>query len=178
MEVLRLRREDVDLAGRRMRVRIGKAGARYCAMTEDLADFPAEYLDSLPKDSPWLFPSSRSAFGHRTTMRSKFRTVIRAAWLDPDVVVRHTLRHTAISHFRAGGRSHGAEIFRAWDVGHAPAIRTRRLSPRRGSTRGALQRGRMKPTCVSRLHQNCTNEKGLPSEGRASLCFNGGQGRN
>ena len=48
------------------------------------------------------FPSTTSATGHTSDVRKAFRRVVVAAGLDPDKVVRHTLRHTAITHMTPG----------------------------------------------------------------------------
>ncbi|MGH8605177.1 MAG: tyrosine-type recombinase/integrase, partial [Gammaproteobacteria bacterium] len=50
----------------------------------------------------WLFPAS-SASGHTVSIEKAFRRVVAAAGLDPKEVVRHTLRHTAITHLVQSG---------------------------------------------------------------------------
>ncbi len=80
-----------------------KAGARQQPITKHLAEFIKGYLEALPEGSPWLFPSVAAKSGHTTDIRKAFRRVISAAGLDPDVVVRHTLRHTAITHLVQAG---------------------------------------------------------------------------
>ncbi|MEW6427213.1 MAG: tyrosine-type recombinase/integrase [Thermodesulfobacteriota bacterium] len=80
-----------------------KAGAREQPITEHLASFLADHIAALPSESPWLFPSSNSASGHSMDIRKPFRRVVEAAGLDPDQVVRHTLRHTAITHLVQAG---------------------------------------------------------------------------
>lgn len=72
-------------------------------MTRHLAEFLKGYLDTLPEGSPWLFPSLAARDGHTTDIRKAFRGVISAAGLGPDVVVGHTLRHTAITHLVQAG---------------------------------------------------------------------------
>lgn len=80
-----------------------KAGAREQPITEALAGFLRSYIASLPDGCEWLFPSSRSASGHTTNIEERFRRVVGAAGLDPKTVVRHTLRHTAITHLVHAG---------------------------------------------------------------------------
>ncbi len=46
----------------------------------------------------WLFPASRSSTGHRVSIEKPWRRIVEAAGLDVTQVVRHTLRHTAITH--------------------------------------------------------------------------------
>jgi integrase len=97
-EILGMRRENVDLAGRTIFIPKAKAGARKQPITSELVEFLRGYIAALPPDTPWLFPSATSASGHTTDVRKAFRRVIKAAGLNPDEVVRHTLRHTAITH--------------------------------------------------------------------------------
>ena len=98
MEILRIRREHVDLAGRTIFIPKAKAGVRKQPITGPLAEFLEGYLAALPAETPWLFPSATSAAGHTTDVRKAFRRAVMAAGLDPDRILRHTLRHTAITH--------------------------------------------------------------------------------
>lgn len=97
-EILSIRREDVDLAARVIYVPKAKAGARKQPITSQLAEFLKDHLAAMPSDTPWLFPSATSTSGHTTDVRKAFRRAVIAAGLDPDRVLRHTLRHTAITH--------------------------------------------------------------------------------
>ena len=72
-------------------------------MTTHLATFLESYIADLPAGTPWLFPSLAAQSGHTVEIRKPFRRVVRAAGLDPDEVVRHTLRHTAITHLVQAG---------------------------------------------------------------------------
>jgi site-specific recombinase XerD len=72
-------------------------------MTQELADHLHEYVGSVDSESPWLFPSTSSITGHVVNVRKPFRRAVQAAGLDPDQVVRHTLRHTAITHLVQDG---------------------------------------------------------------------------
>ncbi|HZA28155.1 MAG TPA: tyrosine-type recombinase/integrase, partial [Gammaproteobacteria bacterium] len=51
----------------------------------------------------WLFPAKDSKTGHAVAIEKAFRRVVAAAGLDTKEVVRHTLRHTAISHLVQAG---------------------------------------------------------------------------
>ena len=77
--------------------------ARTQPITTALAEFLRSHLASLPAGQEWLFPSPQSATGYRRDIRKGFRRVVAAAGLDPDKVVRHTLRHTAITHLVQAG---------------------------------------------------------------------------
>ena len=60
-------------------------------------------MAGLPKGTEWLFPSIASRSGHLATIRKAHRRVVKAAGLDPSVVVRHTFRHTAVTHLVQAG---------------------------------------------------------------------------
>jgi integrase len=102
-EILSIRRVNVDVARRRIYVPKAKAGAREQPMTSDLAAYLAKHIETLPKGTEWLFPSVASKSGHLATIRKAHRRVVKAAGLDPDVVVRHTFRHTAVTHLVQAG---------------------------------------------------------------------------
>ena len=72
-------------------------------MTVQLAGFLADYMKPLQGGCQWLFPSPASRTGHTVNIVKPFRRVVEAAGLDPDQVVRHTLRHTAITHLIQAG---------------------------------------------------------------------------
>lgn len=97
-EILSMRREHVDLDRRRVFIPNAKAGARDQPITGELAVFLKAHMEALPKGADWLFPSVASKSGRLATIRKAHRRAIKAAGLDPDVVVRHTFRHTAITH--------------------------------------------------------------------------------
>ena len=48
-------------------------------------------------------PLTRREGGHTVDVRKPFRRVVTAAGLDPDLILRHTLRHTAITHLVQAG---------------------------------------------------------------------------
>lgn len=102
-EILSIRREHVDLDRLTIFVPQAKAGAREQPITRRLVEFLRAYLGTLPAEEQWLFPSAGSATGHTTDIRKGFRRAVAAAELDPDQIVRHTLRHTAITHLVQAG---------------------------------------------------------------------------
>lgn len=103
MEILSIRREHIDLERKIIRIPKAKAGAREQPITSHLAEFLRAYVDALPPGSPWLFTSLSSRSGHAVDIRYPFVRVVKEAGLDPKEVVRHTLRHTAISHLVQAG---------------------------------------------------------------------------
>ena len=102
-EILAIRREHVNLDARSIYIPAAKAGARTQPISADLASFLTEYIDTLPKGTPWLFPSVGAEQGHTVDVRKAFVRAVTAAGLDPKQVVRHTLRHTAITHLVQAG---------------------------------------------------------------------------
>lgn len=102
-EILSIRRENVDVVKRRIYIPQAKAGAREQPMTAELAAYLQTHLEKLPRGTEWLFPSIGSKTGHLATIRKAHRRVVKAAGLDPDVVVRHTFRHTAVTHLVQAG---------------------------------------------------------------------------
>lgn len=98
MEILRIRREHVDVPRRIIHIPEAKGGKRDQPITASLARFLADYMAILPDDTPWLFPSKTSTPGHAVNITKAFRRVVAAARLDPNEIVRHTMRHTAITH--------------------------------------------------------------------------------
>lgn len=55
-------------------------------------------MAALPKGTPWLFPSPAAKEGLAMDILKPFRRVATVAGMNPNEVVRHTLRHTAITH--------------------------------------------------------------------------------
>jgi integrase len=102
-EILSIRRENVDAHRRRIFIPKAKAGAREQPITTELAAELVKHMSGLPKGTEWLFPSIASRSGHLATVRKAHRRIVKAAGLDPDVVVRHTFRHTAVTHLVQAG---------------------------------------------------------------------------
>ena len=102
-EILSIQINNIDVNRRVIYIPKAKAGAREQPMTGELADFLRDYLTPKRKESQWLFPSKTSATGYAVSIEKPFRAVIKAAGLDPYEVVRHTLRHTVITHLVQSG---------------------------------------------------------------------------
>lgn len=102
-EILSIRKDHVDCSGRRIFIPKAKAGAREQPITSELADYLSGHIEGLQKGCLWLFPSPASKTGHTVNINKPFRRVVAAAGLDPSEVVRHTLRHTAITHLVQAG---------------------------------------------------------------------------
>jgi len=103
MEILSVKVSDIDLERKLINISKAKAGARQQPITSQLAGILAAQLNRLPKEQIWLFPAEKSITGHTISIEKPFRRVVKAAGLDPKEVVRHTLRHTAITHLVQAG---------------------------------------------------------------------------
>jgi site-specific recombinase XerD len=102
MEILSMKLENIDTAKRIIYIPKAKAGAREQPITDSLAKFLQGYIDNADGQR-WLFPSKRSVTGHTVSIEKAFRNVVIEAGFDPAEVVRHTLRHTAITHLVQAG---------------------------------------------------------------------------
>jgi integrase len=102
-EILAIRLEHIDLEKRAIYIPQAKAGARQQPITLHLVEFLKSYLAQLQTTQIWLFPSTLSVTGHTININKPFRRVVKAAGLDSKQVVRHTLRHTAITHLVQAG---------------------------------------------------------------------------
>lgn len=102
-EILSISRADIDLANRTIAIPKAKAGARQQPITDEVAELLRGMMETLPPGTPWLFPSLASRSGHTHDIRKAFVRSVIAAGLDPAKVVRHTLRHTAITHLVQAG---------------------------------------------------------------------------
>ena len=71
-EILTIRRENIDLDARSIYIPQAKAGARTQPISADLASFLADYLETLPKGTPWLFPSIGAFHGHTVDISERF----------------------------------------------------------------------------------------------------------
>jgi site-specific recombinase XerD len=107
MEILSIWIEDIHLKDKRnpyIFIPKAKAGADVQPLTRNLVSFLETYIKTmgLSKEG-WLFPSAKSETGHTVNIVKSYKRVVKAAGLDPSKVVRHTLRHTAITHLVQAG---------------------------------------------------------------------------
>lgn len=102
-EILGIRREHIDLQRLVIYIPKAKAGAREQPITSGLAAYLAGYVQNLQKGVQWLFPSPAAKEGRTVNLDKPFRRCVLAAELDVKQVVRHTLRHTAITHLVQAG---------------------------------------------------------------------------
>ena len=102
-EILAIGREHLNLSQLTISIQKAKAGAREQPITAHLAAFLTEYVRTLQHGTSWLFPSPGAKDGHTVNLDKPFRRVVSSAGLDPKQIVRHTLRHTAITHLVQAG---------------------------------------------------------------------------
>lgn len=102
-EILSIKLENIDTNKKVIYIPKAKSGARQQPITSNLATFLQGYIDSAEEDQIWLFPSLRSKTGHIENIEKAFRAVVLNAGMDPKQVLRHTLRHTAITHLVQAG---------------------------------------------------------------------------
>ena len=93
-EILTIRIENIDLEKRVIYVPHAKSGAREQPITGNLVKFLQGYIEAAKPEQKWLFPAEKSRSGHVVNIEKPWKRVVKAAGLDPKVIVRHTLRHT------------------------------------------------------------------------------------
>lgn len=98
MEILSIRVEHIDFGQMQIYVPKAKAGSRTQPFPESLVLELKRYLRKTGIDQGWLFPAERGKTGHRVNLEKTFDRVVAAAGLDSQRVIRHTLRHTCITH--------------------------------------------------------------------------------
>jgi integrase len=103
MEILSIRLEHINLEQLVFYIPKAKAGAREQPMTAKLGEYLTTYLGTLQPGEQWLFPSPDAKDGHTVNINKPFRRCVAAAGLDIKQVVRHTMRHTAITHLVQAG---------------------------------------------------------------------------
>ena len=105
MEILSIKLEHIDLEHRIIHIPKAKAGSRQQPITNHLGSILAQYMETTTPGQCWLFPAtkSNSVSGHTVSIEKPFRRVTEAAGLNSKEIVRHTLRHTAITHLVQAG---------------------------------------------------------------------------
>jgi len=103
MEILSIRIENIDLHKHIIYIPQAKSGPREQSITRILSDYLAKHLNESDVESERLFPSKKSKTGHTVNIVKQYKRVVRRAGLDPKEVVRHTLRHTVITHLVQSG---------------------------------------------------------------------------
>jgi integrase len=102
-EILSIKIGNIDIDKQVIYIPQSKTGAREQPITAYLAEFLKSYIEAAPDEQIWFFPSAKSKTGHTVNIEKPWKRVVLAAGLDPTQVVRHTLRHTAITHLVQAG---------------------------------------------------------------------------
>ncbi len=102
-EILSIRREHINLQQLVIYIPKAKGGAREQPITADLGEYLSTYVSTLQPNEQWLFPSLTSKSGRTVNLDKPFRRCVLLAGLDVKQVIRHTLRHTAITHLVQAG---------------------------------------------------------------------------
>ncbi|MGD9153785.1 MAG: site-specific integrase [Gammaproteobacteria bacterium] len=103
MEILSTQIKNIDLDKKTIFIPNSKTGARTQPITKHLTIFLRKYINNMQPKSEWLFPANKSKTGHVVNIDKAFRRVVEKANLNPKEIVRHTLRHTAITHLVQAG---------------------------------------------------------------------------
>lgn len=104
--ILSIEIEHINLTRKEIYLPHTKTGTRTQPITDRLVTYLREYLEWTPEGQKWVFPSigtRKSKTGHTVNLTEAFRDVVRRAGLDEHEIVRHTLRHTAITHLVQAG---------------------------------------------------------------------------
>ena len=103
MEILSIQLQNISFERLIIHIPHAKGGSREQPITHHLVDFLRGYVKAAQPGQKYLFDSIASKGGHVTNIDNSFRRVVQSAGLDPKQVVRHTLRHTAITHLVQAG---------------------------------------------------------------------------
>ncbi len=103
MEILSIKTSNIDLQKQRIFLPAAKSGARSQPITKNLTKILTDHLDKQFTEQLWLFPSTKSSTGHMVNLDKAFRRSVKRAGLNDKEIVRHTLRHTAITHLVQAG---------------------------------------------------------------------------
>lgn len=80
MEILKLKKEDIDFNLKVIKIKEAKAGAREQPISIELAEFLKKYMQW--HKGEYLFPSPISSTGHLKEIRKPFARVIKQADVD------------------------------------------------------------------------------------------------
>lgn len=95
--------KDIDINRCIIHIPQAKAGKREQPITRHLAKFLKGYIQTASSGQEWLFSSIASRTGHTVNIEKPFKHAVKAAGLDPKLIVRYTLGHTAITHLVQAG---------------------------------------------------------------------------
>lgn len=111
-EILSTRYDDLDVARRRLRVKVKGGRWRDQPLPRWLVDLLVEDRDSAEDRDGWIFPSKRSRTGHVNQLSDQFQRCAIAAGLDSERATPHAMRHTAVTRFSAAVSGDAAVVKR------------------------------------------------------------------
>ena len=102
-EILGARFEHFDAVRRRLNVLVKGGSWRKQSLTRGVVSILERERSMAVDPDGWIFPSNRSKSGHITSMKSAFARCVKIAGMEPNTVIPHAMRHTAISRLAATG---------------------------------------------------------------------------
>jgi integrase len=102
-EMLRARFDNFDPDRRRLRVQVKGGRWRRQPLTRSITEILVKENEMAKDPKGWIFPSLRAESGHIESMDEAFCRCVKAAGMNPVVVVPHIMRHTAITRLAATG---------------------------------------------------------------------------
>ncbi len=107
-EILSSRYEYLDVARRRLRIKVKGGRWREQPLPQWLVDLLVDDRESAEDRDGWVFPSERCRTGHI----NQFQRCAIAAGLDPERATPHAMRHTAVTRFSAAVSGDAAVVKR------------------------------------------------------------------
>ena len=102
-EMLTAKFDGFDPVRRRLRIRAKGGKIRLQPLTKSITEVLTRERDMATDPQGWIFPSDRSKGDHIGGMSKAFERCVQRAGLDPDVVIPHIMRHTAITRLASTG---------------------------------------------------------------------------
>jgi len=102
-EILRARFDNFDPERRRLRVHVKGGRWRRQPLTRSITEILVREEKMAKDPKGWIFPSLRAESGHIESMNGAFGRCVKAARMNPVVVVPHIMRHTAITRLATTG---------------------------------------------------------------------------
>jgi integrase len=96
-ELLTARFDGFDAKTRRLRVKAKGGKWRKQPLTRGIVDLLEREREMATDQDGWIFPSARTKSGHQISLGKPFARCIKRAGLNPNVIVPHVMRHTAIT---------------------------------------------------------------------------------
>ncbi len=96
-ELLTARFDGFDANARRLRVKAKGGKWRKQPLTRGIVELLEQERKMATDPQGWIFPNPRTQSGHYESLGKPFARCVARAGLNPDVIVPHVMRHTAIT---------------------------------------------------------------------------------